>query len=81
MGLILTTRAAWKALKRPLEEVLDAHCLKSRFLKDVPNEITTFGGSLGPYTRLKSLTSPTLRRKCSRFDLHDKKHVIQTMKF
>ena len=47
-GPILKTQAVWKPFKRPLEEVLDAHCLKSRFLKDVLNEITTFGGSLEP---------------------------------
>ena len=40
--------AVQKLLKRGLGEVLDAPRLKTWFLKDVFNEITTFGGSLDP---------------------------------
>jgi len=40
--------AVQKLLKRGFEEVLDAPCLKTLFLKDVLNKITTFGGALAP---------------------------------
>ena len=60
VGPHLTTRAVWKALKRPLEEVLDAHCLKSRFLKDVFNKITTFGGSVEPENHSETVHNPCL---------------------
>ena len=77
MGLILTTRAAWKALKRPLEEVLDAHCLKSRFLKDVFNKITTFGVRWTLKTTLKPSATLGWSRNFSNFHLDAKKYRIK----
>ena len=60
LGFILKTWAVWKPFKSTLEEVLDAHCLKSRFLKDVFNEITTFGGSLEPQNHPETAHNPCL---------------------
>ena len=77
MAFILRTRAVWKALKRPLEEVLDAHCFKSRFLKDVFNEITTFGGSLEPQNPLKPPTTLAWSRNGLNFHLDVKKNKIK----
>ena len=59
-GPILKTQAVWKPFKRPLEEVLNAHCFKSRVLKDLSNEITTFGGSLGPQNQPETTHNPCL---------------------
>ena len=46
MGFILKTWAVWKPVKSTLEELLDVRCLKSRFFKDIFNEIITFGARL-----------------------------------
>ena len=56
---------------KAFDTLFEPHMSKIRFLKDVLNEITTFGGSLDSNTRLKSLTSSTLSRKFSRLHLHN----------
>ena len=48
LGLILETHRDPEALRRAWEVVLDVHCSKSQLLKDVCNEIITFGGSWDP---------------------------------
>ena len=58
LGLILKAHRGLEAFQRALEEVLDAHCLKNRFLKDVFNEITTFGGSLEPQNHSETAHNP-----------------------
>ena len=46
-----------------MEEVPDAHCSKSRFLKDVLNEITTFASPDGAQGDPKSLRRPPARAR------------------
>ena len=48
LGLIWGLNTTQKRFRSGFVEVLDADCLKSSFLKDVLNEIITFGGSLDP---------------------------------
>ena len=48
LGVILRPHRGPEAFEKALEEVLDAVLLKTWFLKDVLNEITTFRGSLDP---------------------------------
>ena len=47
-GFIWGLNTTQKRFRSGFEELLDANCLKSSFLKDVSNEIITFGGSLDP---------------------------------
>ena len=59
-GLHFEDLGGLEAFKSTLQEVLDAHCLKSRFLKEVFNEITTFGGSLEPQNHSETAHNPCL---------------------
>ena len=60
LSFILKTWAVWKPFKSTLGEVLDAHCSKSRFSKDVLNEIATFRRLLEPQNHAESARDPSL---------------------
>ena len=80
LGLHWGLNTTQKRRRRSFDEVSDANCLKKWFLKDVLNEITSFGVHETPNVYLKGTKTLTLAYKCSIFDVSYKKHLSTTRK-